>query len=54
MKRDEILFLNQLMNSLAESEQKLEESYKKREYEKFNQTKKIMLRIQGEISKIIK
>lgn len=53
MKRDEILFLNQLINSLGESEGKLEEAYTKREYENFNKTKKIMLRIQGEISKII-
>jgi hypothetical protein len=54
MKRDEILFLNQLAKSLEESEEKLEESYKKREYENFNKTKKIMLKIQNEISKIIK
>lgn len=54
MKRDEILFLNQLISSLEESEEKLEEAYKKREYENFNKTKKIMLRIQGEISNIIK
>ena len=54
MKRDEILFLNQLAKSLQESEVKLEETYKKREFENFNKTKKMMLRIQNEISNIIK
>ena len=52
MKRDEILFLSQLIRSLAESEEELEKSYKKKDYENFNKTKKIMLQIQGEISKI--
>ena len=54
MKKEEILFLNQMIKSLEESEEKLEESYKKRNYEDFNKTKKVMLRIQEEISKIIK
>jgi hypothetical protein len=54
MKRDEILFLNQLVKSLSESEEKLEEAYGKRQYENFNNVKKVMLRIQNEISKIIK
>jgi len=54
MKRDEILFLNQLVKSFAEAEEKFEEYYKKEDYENFNKSKKIMLRIQDEISKIIK
>jgi hypothetical protein len=54
MKRDEILFLNQLVNSLAEAEEKFEFAYTKKDYETFNNSKKIMLRIQGEISKITK
>jgi len=54
MKRDEILFLNQLIKSLEESEKRLEIAYEKKEYENFNQSKRIMLRIQEEISKIIK
>jgi hypothetical protein len=54
MKRDEILFLNQLIKSLEESEKRLETAYEKKEYENFNQSKRMMLRIQEEISKIIK
>jgi hypothetical protein len=54
MKRDEILFLNQLTKSLGESEVKLEEAYRKREFENFNNIKKIMIKIQNEIAKIIK
>ncbi len=54
MKRDEVLFLSQLVKSLEEAEKRLETAYKKREYENFNQSKKIMLKMQEEISKIIK
>jgi hypothetical protein len=54
MKREEILFLSQLIKSLVDAEEKFEEAYKKRDYENFNNSKKIMLRIQGEISKIIR
>jgi hypothetical protein len=54
MKSDEILFLSQLVQSLVESEEKLEEAYRKKDYENFNKTKRMMLRIQMEISRIIK
>ncbi|VVB82358.1 Uncharacterised protein [uncultured archaeon] len=54
MKRDEVLFLNQLIKSLEDAEKRLEISYKRKEYENFNQSKKIMLRMQEEISEIIK
>jgi len=54
MKREEILFLSQLVKSLTDAEGKFEEAYKKRDIEDFNKSKRIMLRIQEEISKIIK
>jgi hypothetical protein len=54
MKKEDFLFLNQLIASLEEAERNLERAYKKRNYEKFNKSKKIMLRIQNEISNIIK
>lgn len=54
MKTEEIQFLSQLVSSLEDAEKNLARSYEKRDYEKFNQAKKIMLRIQKEISEIIK
>lgn len=54
MKKEEILFLNQLIKSLEEAGRNLEISYEKRDYESFNKSKKIMLRIQKEISNMIK
>ena len=54
MKKEDFLFLNQLIASLEEAEKNLEKAYEKRNYEKFNKSKKIMLRIQSEISSIVK
>lgn len=54
MKREEILFLSQLVKSLVEAERNLEKTYEKRNYTDFNKSKKIMLEIQKEISNIIK
>jgi hypothetical protein len=54
MKKEDILFLNQLIASLEESERNLERAYERRNYEKFNKSKKIMLKIQNEIFNIIK
>ena len=54
MRGEEILFLNQLIQSLEEAGEKLEKDYKKKDYEKFNQSKKMMMKIQEEISNIIK
>ncbi len=54
MRREDILFLNQLVKSLEEAERNLEDNYERRDYENFNKSKKIMMRIQEEISKIIK
>jgi hypothetical protein len=54
MKKEEIVFLNQLIASLEEAEKNLEKTYEKRHYDRFNKSKKIMLRIQNEISNILK
>ncbi len=54
MKTEEIQFLNQLIMSLEEAGANLEKAYTKKDYENFNKSKKIMLRIQKEISDIIK
>ena len=54
MKKEEISFLNQLVKSLEDAEENLEDAYEKKDYEKFNKSKKMMLRVQGEIAKIIR
>jgi hypothetical protein len=54
MKKEDFLFLNQLIASLEEAERNLEKAYRKKNYEKFKKIKKIMIRIQNEISNIVK
>lgn len=51
---EKISLLNQLIMSLEESESKLEEDYGKKDYEKFNNSKKFMISISKKISEIIK
>lgn len=54
MKKEDSLFLNQLVNSLGDAYAKLEKAYEKGNSENFNKVKKMMLKIQKEISEIIK
>ncbi len=54
MKKEEIPFLNQLVKSLEEAELKLENTYEKKNYEEFNKSKKFVLKIQEQISDMIK
>jgi hypothetical protein len=54
MNKEDMQFLNQLVNSLEDAEKNLKKGYEKRDSDKFNQSKKIMLKIQKEISEIIK
>ena len=54
MDKENISFLSQLIKSLEEAESNLEKAYKKGDIENFNKSKRIMLRIQKEISDIIK
>jgi len=53
MKKEDVLFLNQLINSLDEAEVSLERAYNRKSSDRFNKSKKIMLKIQKEISDII-
>ena len=43
MKKEEILFLNELVKTLEKSELKLEEYYNRKEYENFNNAKNFMI-----------
>lgn len=54
MKKEDISFLNQLVKSLEEAMLKLEKAYGKKDYEEFNKSKKIMLRIQEKIQEMVK
>lgn len=54
MKKEEIQFLNQLVKSLEDAERNFRKSYEKRDYDKFNKSKKMIIRIQKEISEMIK
>ena len=51
---EDISFLTQLINTLQEVELKLEEDYETKNYERLNNSKKFILRIQKKISEIIK
>jgi len=53
IKKEEIVFLNQLINTLGEAELKLEEAYDEENYENFNNVKKLIMQIQKKISKIV-
>ncbi len=50
MKKEEVLFLSQLIKSVEEAVEKLEKSYKKKDYKNFNNSKKTIIGIQQEIS----
>lgn len=49
MEKGELTFVTQLINVLKESEPKLEEFYKNKDTQKFNEMKKFILHIQKEI-----
>jgi hypothetical protein len=54
MKKEEILFLNQLIKTMMDSTKLLEKAYNSRKVEEFNKVKKTMLNLQREIATIIK
>jgi len=54
MKKESIPILSQLVRTLEEAELKLEEAYNKKDSDKFNSSKKFMLGIQKQISKMLK
>jgi hypothetical protein len=53
MEKEEINFLNQLVSSLEEAEKELEESYRKKDLEKFSKTKKFIMDVQIKIGEIV-
>ena len=54
MKKSDIPVLSQLVKTLEEMELKLEEAYNKKNVDNFNNSKKLMLKIQKQISEILK
>ena len=54
MKKEDISLLSQLVKTLEEAESKLEEAYTQKDSDSFNNSKKFMLGIQSQISKILK
>lgn len=46
--------LNQLVRSLEEAEIKLKESYRKKDADKFNKSKRLIIQIQTKISEVVK
>ena len=53
MKKEDIPLIKQLIESLEENFSNLENSYKKKDFETFNEIKKLMLKIQKKISEVI-
>ena len=53
MNKGNILFLNQLVKTLEEAELKLEETYNKKDYENFNNVKKLVIQIQNKMSEVL-
>ena len=47
------LYLMQMIKSLEEAGTKLEESYKTRDYDRFNKSKKMLLEIQKKVEEIL-
>ena len=54
MKKEDIPVLSQLVKTLEEIELKLEEAYDKKDSDSFNNLKKLMLKIQKQISRVLK
>jgi len=53
VKKEDIMFLTQLVHTLEEAELKLEESYNEKNYEDFNNVKKLIMQIQKKISGVL-
>ena len=54
MEKGDLEFLSQLVDSIQEAGDKLEKAYDKKDYEKFDKTKKFILQIQRKISEVLK
>jgi len=53
VKKEEVEFLDQVANSLQKAELRLEEAYKKRDYEEFSKLKNFILNLQEKILEVI-
>ncbi len=53
MEKDNIIFLNQLIESMEEAEKILESSFKEKDAEKFNKSKRFILDVQEKIEGIL-
>lgn len=54
MEKEDILFLSQLMGSLKDSREKLEQAHEKKDYNEFRNIKRLMINIQKQIERILK
>jgi len=54
MEKGDVAFLNQLVQALENAELKLEEAYKKQDYENFDASKKLILKVQSKIAEVSK
>ena len=53
MKKEGVELLGQVIKSLEEASDMLDESYRQSDFQKFNKTKKFILQIQNKISEIL-
>ena len=54
MEKGDVVFLNQFVNSLIETEEQMEIANASNDSETFNKLKKTMIRLQKEIAEILK
>jgi hypothetical protein len=54
MKKEEIIFFNQLIVSLEDEVLSLEESYEKKKYKDFNKSKKFIIEMQKKVLEVMK
>jgi len=54
MRKEELVFLSQLLGSLEQAEVKLKESYDKGDAEGFNKVKSFIFQIQRKIDEVVK
>jgi hypothetical protein len=54
IKEDDLLVLNQLVRTLGEAESRLEKAFENKNYDEFNQLKKIILQIQKKMFEVLK
>jgi len=54
MQKEDILFLNQLVKALEDTELTLERAYKNTDSNRFNESKKLMIQIHRQILEILR